>query len=313
MSVGSPPPGSTGPGREDVRATPPFLPPLEELQRVAREALREDGAFEDVTSRAFVPPAASAHAVVGFKAPGIVCGLPAMLAVLREASPRIVFTRLVREGSAVEGGADVCAMGGPAREILAAERAALNLLGRLSGVATMAHRFVEAVEGTGVTVHHTRKTTPGLRALEVYACRVGGVEPHREGLHDAVLAKENHFRASGLPFAAALKRARARVPAGTRFGTEVETLGEFCLALEAGVDLVLLDDFPLEQVRRAVEERDARGCGKRPLIEVSGGLTLENVRTYAAAGVDRVSVGAVTHSAPWLDVSLRFVADPRAS
>lgn len=236
-----------------------------------------------------------------------------MLAVLREASPRIVFTRLVKEGTEVEAGTEVCAMGGPAREILSAERAALNLLGRLSGVATLARRFVKAVEGTGAVVLHTRKTTPGLRALEVYAARVGGVEPHREGLHDAVLAKENHFRAAGVPFGEALRRARALTPPGTRFGTEVETLGEFCLALETGVDLVLLNDFPLDQVRRAVEERDARGLGKRPLIEVSGGLTLENVRSYAAAGVDRVSVGAVTHSAPWLDVSLKFVADPRAT
>lgn len=311
MSVGQPA-GGTGPGREDVRETPPFLPPVEELRRVARQALHEDGAHEDVTSRAFVPAAASAHAVVRVKADGILCGLPAMLAVLREASPRIVFTRLVKEGTGVEAGTEVAAMGGPAREILAAERSALNVLGRLSGVATLARRFVRAVEGTGVTVHHTRKTTPGLRALEVYACRVGGVEPHREGLHDAVLAKENHFRAAGLPFGEALKRARAQVPTGTRFGTEVETLGEFCLALEAGVDLVLLDDFPLDQVRRAVEERNARGVGKHPLIEVSGGLTLDNVRSFAATGVDRVSVGAVTHASPWLDVSLKFTVEPKA-
>ncbi len=311
MTVG-PAAGGTGPEREDVRETPPWLPPLDELRRVAREALSEDGAFEDITSRVLVPPSASAHAVVRVKADGILCGLPAMLAVLREASQRIVFTRLVREGTEVEAGTEVAAVGGPAREILAAERSALNVLGRLSGVATMARRFVRAVEGTGATVHHTRKTTPGLRALEVYACRVGGVEPHREGLHDAVLAKENHFRAAGVPFAEALKRARGQVPPGTRFGTEVETLGEFCLALEAGVDLVLLDDFPLEQVRRAVAERDARGVGKHPLIEVSGGLTLENVRSYAETGVDRVSVGAVTHAAPWLDVSLKFATEPKA-
>jgi nicotinate-nucleotide pyrophosphorylase (carboxylating) len=301
-----------GPGREDVIETPSFLPNHDELRHVARRCLDEDLAHEDVTSRAFVPPNVHAYAVVRVKQEGIVCGLPAVLAVIREASSRTVFTRLVKEGTEVPAGTEICALGGPARDILAAERSALNLLGRLSGIATHARRFVRAVEGTGVTVHHTRKTTPGLRALEIYAARVGGAEPHRLGLHEAVLAKENHFRAAGIPFGEALKRARRQVPAGTLFGTEVETLGEFCLALEAGVDLILMDDFPLDQVRRAVEERNARGIGKHPLLEVSGGLTLENVRSFAETGVERVSAGALTHSAPWLDVSLKIVPGPRS-
>jgi nicotinate-nucleotide pyrophosphorylase (carboxylating) len=301
-----------GPGREDVIESPSFLPPHEELRFVARRCLDEDLAHEDITSRAFVPPAAHAHAVVKAKQEGIVCGLPAVLAVLREASSRIVFTRLVKEGTEVPEGTEICAMGGPAREILAAERSALNLLGRLSGIATHARRFVRAVEGTGVTVHHTRKTTPGLRALEIYAARVGGAEPHRLGLHDAVLAKENHFRTAGVAFDEALRRARRQIPDGTFFGTEVETLGEFCHALQAGVDLILLDDFPLDQVKRAVEERDSRGVGKHPLLEVSGGLTLENVRSFAETGVERVSAGTLTHSAPWLDVSLKIVPGPRS-
>jgi nicotinate-nucleotide pyrophosphorylase (carboxylating) len=287
---------------------PPYLPPREELHRVARLALAEDAADEDITSRAFLPVGGTVHAAVTAKEDGVVCGLPCVLAVLREASPRIVFTRLVKEGTPVAAGTEVCAMGGPARELLAAERSALNLLGRLSGIATYTRRFVRAVEGTGATVLHTRKTTPGLRALEVYAARLGGAHAHRHGLHEAVLAKENHYRASGLPFGECLKRARRQVPPGTFFGTEVETLGEFCMALESGVDLVLLDDFPLDQVRRAVQERDSRGLGRRPLLEVSGGLTLENVRAYAETGVERVSAGALTHGAPWLDVSLRIVA-----
>jgi nicotinate-nucleotide pyrophosphorylase (carboxylating) len=301
-----------GPGREDVIESPSFLPNHEELRFVARRCLDEDLAHEDVTSRAVVPPNAHAHAVVRMKQEGIVCGLPAVLAVLREASPRIVFTRLVKEGTEVPAGTEICVMGGPAREILAAERSALNLLGRLSGVATHARRFVRAVEGTGVTVHHTRKTTPGLRALEIYAARVGGAEPHRVGLHAAVLAKENHFRVAGVSFEEALKRARRQVPPGTFFGTEVETLGELCHALASGADLVLLDDFPLDQVRRAVEERNARGVGRNPLLEVSGGLNLGNVRAFAETGVERVSVGALTHSAPWLDVSLKIVPGPRS-
>jgi nicotinate-nucleotide pyrophosphorylase (carboxylating) len=295
------------PQREDVTETPPFLPSPEELARVARRALAEDMSHEDVTTRAFVLPRAHAHAVVTAKQDGVICGLPGVLAVLRQAQPRIVFTRFVKEGAEVKAGTAVCAVGGPVRGILGAERAALNLLGRLSGVATQARRFVRAVEGTGVRVLHTRKTTPGLRELEVYAARVGGADLHRTALHEAVLAKENHYRAAGVPFGEALRAARRRVAPGVSFGTEVETLGEFCMALEAGVDLVLLDEFPLDQVRRAVEERDSRGFGKRPLLEVSGGLTLENVRSYAETGVDRVSVGAITHSAPWLDLSLRIV------
>jgi len=297
---------------DDTTEVPPFTPPEEEWTRVARLALAEDAAREDVTSRAFVSPRALAHAVVRANAPGVICGLPFVLAACRAANPRIVFTRLVREGTVVREGTEVCALGGPARGILAAERSALNLLGRLSGIATLSARFVRAVEGTGVAVLHTRKTTAGLRELEVYAARVGGAELHRSGLHEAVLAKENHYRAAGVPFAEALRRARLRVPPGVFFGTEVETLGELCIALEAAVDLVLLDHFPLDQVRRAVQERDARGFGKRPLLEVSGGLTLESVRAVAEAGIDRVSVGAITHSAPWLDVSLKVVPEPRA-
>ncbi len=301
------------PGREDVIETPPFLPPPEELRRVARGALDEDAAFEDVTSRAFVPASVHAHAVVRAKQDGVICGLPCVLAILREASTRVVFTRLVKEGTEVRAGTEVCVMGGPARDILAVERSALNLLGRLSGIATLSKRFVGAVEGTGATIHHTRKTTPGLRALEIYDARVGGAQPHRIGLHEAVLAKENHYRAAGLPFEEVLRRARGQVGSDTFFGTEVETLGEYCIALEAGVDLILMDDFPLEQVRRAVEERGARGEARKPLLEVSGGITLENVRAFAGTGVDRVSVGALTHSAPWLDVSLKFVPGPRPS
>jgi len=236
-----------------------------------------------------------------------------VLAVLRAASPRIVFTRLVKEGTEVAKGTEVCAMGGPARGILEAERSALNLLARLSGVATRARLYARAVEGTGVTVRSTRKTTPGLRVLEHYAAAVGGVNPHRGGLREAVLAKENHFKASGMPLDRAIKAAWTKAPSGVFFAVEVETLGELCHALEAGVDLVLLDDFPLEQVRRAVEERNARGLGRHPLLEASGGITLENVRAFAETGIERVSVGDVTHGAGWLDLSLSLVDEPRGS
>ncbi len=301
-----------GPGGGPVnplhQPVPP--PPAEVLARVAREALREDGAEGDVTSRAFVPPRRTVAALVRVKEDGVVCGHPAALAVVRALSTRVTFTRLVAEGTRVEAGAPVAALRGPARAILAAERTLLNLLGRLSGVATLTRRFVDAVEGTGVTVHPTRKTTPGLRALELYAVGVGGGTPHRRGLDDAVLAKENHYRAAGLPFAEALRRAQERVPPGVAFGTEVESLGELCLALEAEVDLVLLDDFPVELVRRAVAERAVRGRGRVPLLEATGGITLENVRAYAGTGVERVSVGALTRGAPWLDMAMKIEEGP---
>ncbi len=283
---------------------PPF--PEEEMGHVVAAALREDGAFEDVTSRTFVPTARMAHATLRVKRPGVVCGLPAVLAVLRAVSPRLAFTRLVPEGAEVAAGTEVAAVGGPARSLLAAERVALNLLGHMGGIATLTRAFVRAVEGTGVTVHPTRKTLPGLRAAAVYAVEVGGGHRHRSGLHEAILAKENHFRAAGVPFGEALRLARAAAPPGIPFGTEVETLGELCLALEAGADLILLDDFPVDQVRRAVEERNVRGKGPRPILEATGGITLESARAYAATGVERLSVGSLTHSAPWLDCSLKI-------
>lgn len=297
----APDPGT--PGTEPSPDLPPF--PEDEAVRVARLALEEDAAFEDVTTRAFVPVSRTVHAVLRAKGAGRICGLPAFKAVMRAVAPRIVFTRLVPEGSDVEAGREVAAVGGPARAVLAAERTALNLFGHLSGIATRTAAYVKAVEGTGVTVHPTRKTLPGLRALELYAVQVGGGRLHRRGLDDAVLAKENHYRATGLDFATALRKARAAVQPGVLFGTEVETLGELCLALEADVGLILLDDFPLEQVRRAVEERDARGLGRRPLLEATGGITLENAAAFAATGIERISVGALTHSAAWLDCSLK--------
>ncbi len=288
-------------------------PTREDYVPLVRAALEEDGAHEDITTRALVPANSIAHAVIRAREDGVVCGLTGVLATFREVSPRLVFTRMVEDGTAVRAGTDLCAVGGPARGIVEGERVALNVLGRLSGIATMTRQYVDAVAGTGVTIHHTRKTTPGLRFAELWAVRCGGGHPHRIGLHDAVLAKENHYRLSGLAMDRALRHAMESVPDGVHFGTEVETIGELCHALEAGVDLVLLDDFPPDQIRLAVEERDARGKGPDPQLEASGGITLENIREVAGTGVERISVGAITRSAPRMDVALDIVDQPRAT
>jgi nicotinate-nucleotide pyrophosphorylase (carboxylating) len=201
---------------------------------------------------------------------------------------------------------------GDARAILSAERTALNLLQRLSGIATLTSRYVEAVRGTRARILETRKTAPGLRLLDKYAVRCGGGENHRLGLHDQVLLKENHFataRAIGLrAFGAAVRRVRENAPEGTFLGVEVEDMGQFHLALEAGADMILLDDFGLEETRLAVEIRDGWPGGRRPEIEASGGITLENVAAVAATGVDRISIGALTHSVSGLDLSLELEA-----
>nr|MDP9135954.1 carboxylating nicotinate-nucleotide diphosphorylase [Actinomycetota bacterium] len=203
-------------------------------------------------------------------------------------------------GDAVAPGDELLAIAGGARAILAAERVALNLVGRLSGVATLTARYVAAIEGTGTRILDTRKTTPGMRALEKAAVVAGGGTSHRFGLYDAILVKENHVRVAGGVEEAA-RRALAGAPDGVTVEVEVESLEELDEALAAGIGRVLLDNMGPELLRAAVERADGRA-----VLEASGGITLENVRAVAEAGVDFVSVGALTHSAPALDVSLLF-------
>jgi nicotinate-nucleotide pyrophosphorylase (carboxylating) len=270
-----------------------------ELARVVRDGLAEDVGPGDVTSLA-IEPAKRCQALLVLKEAGIVAGLPAARAVFAEVDPDVVFTPLAEDGQQIEFVPQALArLEGPARAVLTGERVALNLLGRLCGIATLTHAFVDAVDGTGVTILDTRKTTPGLRALEKYAVRCGGGANHRFGLFDATLLKDNHVRlADGVSRAVTALRGQTPLP----IELEVDTLDQLREGLQLGVERILLDNFSPATVREAV----ALTAG-RAQLEVSGGVTLETVRAYAEAGPDFISIGALTHSARSLDVSLEVV------
>jgi nicotinate-nucleotide pyrophosphorylase (carboxylating) len=267
----------------------------EVLEPVVRAALAEDVGSGDVTTESVVPAAARCRAILVLEEPGVVCGVAAVRAVFEALDPHVALEALLHEGARItDVPASVAAIEGRARAELTGERTALNLFGRLCGIATLTARYVDLVAGTGAEILDTRKTTPGLRALEKYAVRCGGGTNHRFGLHDAVLLKENHLRIAG-GIAPAVAAARN----GRRVEVEAETLDEVAEALDAGADRILLDNMTPEQVRRAVEVVDGRAQ-----LEASGGISLATVRAYADTGVDFVSVGALTHSARSLDISL---------
>jgi nicotinate-nucleotide pyrophosphorylase (carboxylating) len=275
---------------------------LSALEETVRRALAEDLGEGDVTSAATVPADARALATVAQKAPGVIYGLEAAEAVFRLVDPGVRVERLTGEGEWRESG-PVLRAEGPARALLAAERTALNFLGRLSGVATLTARCVRAVEGTGARILDTRKTTPGLRALEKAAVRAGGGCNHRAGLYDAVLIKENHAALAG-GVGEAVRRALAAAP-GLSLEVECRTSGEIDEALAAGAPRILLDNFDVEGLRVAV-----RRIAGRAETEASGGITPETLRAVAATGVDFISLGALTHSAPALDLSLTLEPRP---
>ena len=262
---------------------------------VAR-ALAEDVGDGDVTTAATVPADARARATITQKAPGVVFGLDAAEQTFRSLDPELALERLVDEGVWREGG-PVLRIEGSARAILTAERTALNFLQRLSGVATLTARCVRAVQGTGVKILDTRKTTPGLRALEKAAVAAGGGTNHRAGLYDAILIKENHSALAG-GVGAAVRRASELAP---KLELEVEcaTLAEVDEALRAGARRILLDNMDTAQLREAV-----RHVAGRAELEASGGVTLETLGAVASTGLNFISVGALTHSAPALDLSL---------
>jgi nicotinate-nucleotide pyrophosphorylase (carboxylating) len=268
------------------------------LARAVTAALDEDVGAGDRTTNTLVPADRRCRAQLILEEPGVVSGLPAARAVFRALDADIRFEPEIDDGVGVrEAPAVLATLEGRARAILTGERSALNFVARLSGVATLTRRFVELVEGTGATILDTRKTTPGLRALEKYAVRCGGGQNHRLGLYDAVLVKENHLRIAGgiAPAFAALRAARVDVP----IEVEAETLDEVRDALGVGAERILLDNMSPEDVARAVEL-----AAGRAQLEVSGGISLATVRGYAETGADYISVGALTHSARSLRVSL---------
>jgi len=271
------------------------------IERVAELALAEDVGDGDVTTEAIVPDDLRCRAQLLLEEPGIVCGVHAAAAVFRALDPDVHVDVLLADGAVVATPPAVLAeIEGPARAVLTAERTALNLLARLCGIATLTRRFVDLVEGTGTTILDTRKTTPGLRALEKYAVRCGGGSNHRAGLYDAVLVKENHLRvAGGIATAVALVRERAD---DLPVEVEAETLDQVGEALDVGVERILLDNMSPEDVARAV----ALVAG-RAALEASGGISPATVRAYAETGVDFISVGALTHGARSLHVSLEVL------
>ena len=267
------------------------------LAAIVRGALAEDVGPGDVTTQATVPAGARARARITQKAPGVVFGIHAAEAAFRQLDPASRQRRLAPEGRWQEAGTAVLEVEGEAAAILSAERTALNLLQRLSGVATLTARYVDAVRGTGAKILDTRKTTPGLRALEKEAVRAGGGFSHRFGLFDMVLIKENHAALAG-GVGAAVRAARERFP---NLGLVVECRDEdeIAEALNAGAPRILLDNMDPPRLRAAVAQ-----IGDRAQTEASGGITLDSVREHAETGVQWISVGALTHSAPALDLSL---------
>ena len=271
--------------------------------------LAEDfGDSGDMTTAAFIPPDVEARAEIRSRAHGVICGLPIVRRIASRAAGTLETEQFAVDGDRVEPGMRVMEIRGPLSSMLEVERTLLNLLGRASGVATTTSRFVEAVAGTGATIVDTRKTTPGLRAIEKYAVRCGGGGLHRIGLHDAVLIKDNHLAGIGARFSEAVESGAngCREQMRPRFiEIEVDDLEQFerVIDLPSGtVDIVLLDNMDLPTIRAAVELRDARR--RALLLEASGGVTMESVRGIAETGVDRIAVGAVTHSAVQLDFGL---------
>jgi len=268
---------------------------------VVGRALSEDlGSLGDITSDACVPATAESKGRFVARAAGVVAGLEVVAYVFEALDPSVTFEPLVTDGGRVGVGDPIAGVSGHARSILSGERTALNLLGRMSGVATATAALVEAVSGTGARISDTRKTMPGLRALDKYAVRTGGGMNHRFGLYDAVLIKDNHLVATG-DIAAAVAAARAAVEPGVMIEVEVENLDQLAQVLAAGADRVLLDNMGPDLLREAVAL-----AGGRITTEASGGITPENVRLVAETGVDIISVGWITHSAEQLDIALDF-------
>jgi nicotinate-nucleotide pyrophosphorylase (carboxylating) len=280
-------------------------PPLLQLRALVEHALVEDLGRGDLTTESLVPAELTAEARIIAKVDGVIAGLPVARLAFELTEPRTTFEPLVDDGARVHTGQEIARIMGPARGILSAERVALNFLQRLSGTATLAARFVAAVAGTGARIVDTRKTTPGLRLLEKYAVRCGGASNHRYDLGAAVMAKDNHLAAlaaAGIPLAEAIRAARARISPTIMIEIEIDRLDQLDEVLEAAPELILLDNMTPAEMATAVER-----IGGRARTEASGGITLDTVRAVAESGVDMISVGSLTHSAPALDISLDFV------
>jgi nicotinate-nucleotide pyrophosphorylase (carboxylating) len=272
----------------------------EVLDRIVARAVEEDCGVGDLTTQSIVAADLVARAELLAKEDLVLAGWPVLVRTFQRVCPLLAIDVAFADGRRIEGGTIIGTVRGLATKILTGERVALNFLQRLSGIATLTRKYVDAIAGTGSIVLDTRKTTPGLRILEKYAVRVGGGSNHRFGLFDGVLIKENHIVAAG-GIGEAVRRSRKWVDHLKKIEVEVTSLEELDQAVKAGADVVLLDNMPVEQVREAVAK-----AGGRVQLEVSGGIQLDNIRDYAQTGVEFISVGALTHSARAVDISLEL-------
>ncbi|MBX9743286.1 MAG: carboxylating nicotinate-nucleotide diphosphorylase [Chthoniobacterales bacterium] len=273
-----------------------------------KTALAEDIATGDITSMAFIPEAMRSHGRIITRHPAVIAGLAVAIEVFRQVDSNNEVTLCAAEGEGLEAGAPLLEVSGPTRSLLTAERVVLNFLGRLTGIASLTRRYVDAVVGTGVLILDTRKMTPGWRILEKEAVKAGGGKNHRQGLFDAILVKDNHLVALGpeglsrLP--QVLQKIRADHPT-LKIEIEADTLEQVSFFLEQReVNTILLDNMSLEQLRTAVALRQQKNRNVR--LEASGGITLEKIRAVAETGIDEISLGALTHSAVWADLSMEF-------
>ncbi|MDE0481978.1 MAG: carboxylating nicotinate-nucleotide diphosphorylase [Candidatus Poribacteria bacterium] len=273
---------------------------LRSLDSLLELAFTEDIGIGDITTESTVPPSQKGIGILQAKSEGIVAGLPVAEQTFKKLDDTLIFRALVEDGDAVTAGMSIAEVQGSAKTILIGERTALNFLQRLSGVATLTSKFVKAVADYDVKIVDTRKTTPGWRALQKYAVRVGGGHNHRFGLYDGILIKDNHIVAAG-GIHNAVKRAKEAAPHTAKIEVEVETIEQVNEALDAGVDILLLDNMSLDMMQQ-VEKLVAN----QAVTEASGGITLEKVQAVASTGVDFISVGALTHSAMPLDISLKL-------
>ena len=290
--------------QDAVVADDPLRFPLDRrhLNAIVRNALKEDNAFHDITTIATIVSNRRARGTIVARRGGVVAGVPFALTAFRMLDPKVAIRVDVDDGGVVQEGTPIMFISGHARALLSAERVALNFMQRLSGIATLTAKYVDAVRGTRARIFDTRKTTPGWRLLEKYAVRAGGGVNHRLDLSDAVLIKDNHIAALDGDIARAVQRVRELVPEDTRVEVECDSKEQVRAALEAGADVVLLDNMSPALLRQCVamaKEHDA-------VTEASGGITLDTVREVAKTGVDWISVGALTHSPAALDLALDF-------
>ncbi|MDP6432990.1 MAG: carboxylating nicotinate-nucleotide diphosphorylase [Candidatus Scalindua sp.] len=287
---------------------------LEKIRDIVQLAIKEDIGDGDITSKIFIPDGSESEGMLVAKEAGIVAGLPVAGYVLSQIDENLIFTSNIEDGSMARKGTILGSVKGLTLSLLSAERMVLNFLQRLSGIATSTNMFAERIKGYRTQIMDTRKTAPGWRYLEKYAVRAGGGINHRMGLYDQILIKDNHLKAMGTEkendtISRLVKKAREQIKNGTLIEVEVEDLCQIREVMDAGVDIILFDNMEPSKIREAVEmvkefenSRDA-GNGRAILTEASGNITIENVEEYADAGVDRISVGAITHSVRVLDIS----------